>query len=90
MTHDDDDLLSKAAPREALAALHDALAREMAKKLADGTATAADLGVIRQFLKDNGIDALPRRANGLGKLAEQLPFASPQGVDDEEKSQLTH
>lgn len=49
------------ATEEALASLHGALAEAMKLKLADGTATASDLNVIRQFLKDNGINADGRR-----------------------------
>jgi len=35
--------------------------------------TAAEMNVIRQFLKDNGIDSVPRKDNPLGKLASELP-----------------
>lgn len=62
------------ATQEALSALHGALARQLAAKIDSGEATAADLAVARQFLKDNGVDAIPTGSNGLGKLAEQLPF----------------
>jgi hypothetical protein len=60
--------------------LHGILASALADKIKDGTATAADLSVARQFLKDNGIDGIATEANPLGQLAAQLPFNS----DDEE------
>ncbi|UYO52490.1 hypothetical protein [Rhodopseudomonas palustris] len=64
------------ATTAAMEALHGALALALANKIASGEATAADLAVARQFLKDNGIDAVPTDSNGLGKLAAQLPFAT--------------
>jgi hypothetical protein len=66
------------ATEEALGDLHGALATALADKIRDGTATAADFSVARQFLKDNGIDAIPTAGNGIGKLAEQLPFKSDE------------
>lgn len=61
--------MSKSASKEALARLHAAMAREMETILTEGVTTAdqdgsvtkvtpgaAYLNVIRQFLKDNGID----------------------------------
>ena len=75
------------ATTEALNALHGALAKSLADKIAKGEATAADLAVARQFLKDNGIDAIPRGNNdALSKLRDVLPFATPQGVEDEQYS----
>jgi len=47
-------------------------------KVKSGEATAADFNVIRQFLKDNGIDAIPTKGNGLGKLATVLPFQTAE------------
>jgi hypothetical protein len=59
---------------DALEALHKALATNLAAKIENGEATAADLSVARQFLKDNGIESLPTSGNPIGKLADQLPF----------------
>jgi hypothetical protein len=63
------------ASEESLSKLHSALASALATRIADGTATAADLSVARQFLKDNGIDAIPVKGSPLSSLADQLPFS---------------
>jgi hypothetical protein len=62
------------ATLEQLENLHGTLAETLAEKLKSGEVDAATLGVARQFLKDNGIDAVPTEGSGLGKLAESLPF----------------
>lgn len=74
----------KAAPKDALEELHNALANALAERIKSGDATAADLGVARQFLKDNGIDCIPRKDNPLGKLADALPFPSQDAIGDED------
>ena len=58
-----------------LADMHTALAGDLVKRIEAGTATAADLGVARQFLKDNGITATPVKGSPLGNLLENLPFS---------------
>ena len=58
-----------------LAMMHEGLASSLLQKIEDGEATAADLAVARQFLKDNGVTAVPSPGqNALGDLAETLPF----------------
>lgn len=54
----------------------------MLTTLSGGEATAADLNVIRQFLKDNKIEAAAVQDNPLDKLAKTLPFQS--ATDDAE------
>ena len=54
--------------------LHLVLAQELLDKVKSGEAKAGDLNVARQFLRDNGIDAVPTEDNPLGKLLEELPF----------------
>jgi hypothetical protein len=66
------------ASREALEDLHGAIATALADKIRTGDATAADLAVARQFLKDNGIDSIAASNNPLGNLVKSLPFA-PEG-----------
>jgi hypothetical protein len=56
-----------------LAELHGEMAKAMKTKLADGTATASDLNVIRQFLKDNGINSDGERDPTVKSLADDLP-----------------
>lgn len=41
--------------------------------------TPAHLNVIRQFLKDNGIDCVPAATNPLGDLAKSLPEFGEDG-----------
>jgi len=57
-----------------LASLHTALASDLLRRIEDGSAQAADLSVARQFLKDNGIDALASSSKPLANLAKTLPF----------------
>ena len=54
--------------------LFEAMATELLQKIESGEATAADLSVARQFLKDNGINASTRQSDPLANLALTLPF----------------
>lgn len=73
----------KASP-EQLENLHGALATALAKKIDSNDCTAADLAVARQFLKDNGIDAIPNGSNPIGDLAQRVPFPS---TDEEQEAE---
>ena len=53
--------------------MHDALGKQLLKRIENGTATASDLNVARQFLKDNGIEAQPTGGNSLQGLMEEMP-----------------
>lgn len=64
MTKATDDLLSQ---------LHGELAQAMAKKLKSGEATASDLNVIRQFLKDNGINSDGAKDPLIKDITDDLP-----------------
>lgn len=77
---------SSKAGQDVLEALHAAVASELVKRIASGEATAADLNVARQFLKDNRIEAIPTPENPLGKLADSLPFpdAASAAAEDRE------
>lgn len=61
-----------------LAELHVKLGEELVARVLSGKATPADLNVARQFLKDNGIDAIAREGSPLRKLAIMLPFTDPE------------
>lgn len=74
------------ATQDALDKLHGELARALADRIKSGEATASDLNVARQFLKDNGIDAIPRDASPLADLAKSLPFQSTDDIIDEEQT----
>ncbi len=60
--------------RELLEHIHNALAEELLKKIMDGSATATELNVARQFLKDNGIDCAPIANTPMLNLAKIMPF----------------
>ena len=76
--------MSKAS-KEALDDLHATLARILAARLGGEGCTAADLGVARQFLKDNGIDAVAKSGSPLAAIAASLPFPTVEGVEEENK-----
>lgn len=67
--------------KDTLAALLDATAAELAKRIKEGTASAADMAVAVKLLKDNGINADSTRNPALGSLAQEasrkLPFMDP-------------
>jgi len=60
--------------KDVFSKLHEALASDLLRRIEDGSATAADLSVARQFLKDNGIDAMAKQSEPLANLAKTLPF----------------
>lgn len=78
--------MSKKATEALLAELHGALAEHFKKILRDGEVTASDLGVIRQFLKDNGINADGERDDTIKGLADDLP----EDLDDFENVSRLH
>ena len=61
------------ATEKALADLHGVLALHMMERLRAGDCTASDLNVIRQFLKDNGIDCIGAADETLQGIAAELP-----------------
>lgn len=63
------------ANQDELGELHGALARHFKQRLASGEITASELGVIRQFLKDNGIEALATKGSDMGDLLDGLDSA---------------
>ena len=54
--------------------LHGILAEKLLEKVKDPECKSADLNVARQFLRDNGIDAVPLDNSPLEKLMKELPF----------------
>jgi hypothetical protein len=65
-----------AASKDSLEALHTAIADKLTESIAsmpaDGKGLAALLNVARQFVKDNGIEALPSEGSSVGRLSEKL------------------
>ena len=64
--------------------LHAVLAEKLLEKVQDPDCTAGFLNVARQFLRDNGIDAVPTEGSPLQRLADELPFDVPT------KPEITH
>jgi hypothetical protein len=62
--------------------LHKTLAQELLDRIRNGDEKASILNVARQFLKDNGIEALPVQDSSLKSLIDELPF------DDDEENDL--
>jgi hypothetical protein len=64
--------------------LHEVLAEKLLEKVKSSDATASELNVARQFLRDNGIDAVPTEGSTLKRLVDELPFEIPT------KPEVTH
>lgn len=88
------------ATKEAMGALHGALANTLTDMLTKGETTvdkdgevvtlppsAATLSVIRQFLKDNGIEALATPGSPIASLASALPFPGGPLTNEEDAGQ---
>ena len=58
---------------EKLSKLHDMLATKLTEIVNKEDVTASELNVVRQFLKDNGIDAIPADNSAMGDLVASLP-----------------
>jgi hypothetical protein len=58
--------------------LHNETAKTLLERIKTGEATAADLSVARQFLKDNGIDSVAFQDSPVSNLATVLPFNDPE------------
>lgn len=63
----------KKATEDLLSELHGEIAKAMKKRLDDGDFTASDLNVIRQFLKDNGINSDGQKNPDVESLVDGLP-----------------
>jgi len=64
-----------------MASLHKTLAENLPLRIKDPEAKSPDLNVARQFLKDNGIDALPVEGSPLSDLVRTLPDFSDADFD---------
>jgi len=69
--------------RKALEGLFTETIKQLKLRIASGEATAADLGVARQLLKDNGIEALSTGNNELSKLKASMELEDFD-VDEED------
>ena len=64
-----------------MALLHKTLAENLLLRIEDPEAKSADLNVARQFLKDNGIEALAVDGSPLNSLVATLPDFSDDTCD---------
>ena len=60
--------------------LHKVLAEQLLARVESGEATASELNVARQFLKDNGIDGTVEQSDPLANLAKILPFNDKEAM----------
>ena len=79
--------MSKATETE-LSELHGMLAKYFKHKLQEGDVTAADLGQIRTFLRDNRIEATIDQNPDMGAIVQTLPSfeTDTEKFDDSEGS----
>lgn len=70
------------ALEKVLESLHTELADALLAKIRSGEATASDLNVARQFLKDNGIDGAKKPGSPLANLASEIPFTETDDGDE--------
>lgn len=66
--------------------IHEALAEALLDKIKSGEVSASELSVARQYLKDNGVTAVPADGTPLQVLTENLPFDE----DDDEGSNVVN
>ena len=64
-----------------MALLHKTPAENLLLRIQDPEAKSSDLNVARQFLKDNGIDAVPVEGSPLSNLVATLPNFSDDTFD---------
>ena len=67
--------------KDLMEVLHRTLAENLLSRIQDPDAKSADLNVARQFLKDNGIDALPVDNSPLSELVKSLPDFNDDDAD---------
>jgi len=53
--------------------LHAGLAELLREKLVEGTISVSEMGILRQFLKDNQITAVPVEGTPFGELVSSVP-----------------
>lgn len=79
---------SKAAKVSAVELLHSALVEKFRKMLEGGEVSAAELNTIRQFLKDNDVQAAPESVQDLADKLGDMPF--PGELDDKGRVDTRH
>ena len=69
------------ADKEMMESLHKMLTQTLIDKIKDPEVKSADLNVARQFLKDNGIEALATQGSPLADLVKTLPNFNDEDAD---------
>jgi hypothetical protein len=59
-------------------AMQEALAQGLLDRIRSGEATAADMNVARQLLKDNNITSVPKPGDPIANLVHTLPFTGDE------------
>lgn len=59
--------------RDLLEQLQSETVKALLDRVRSGEATASDLNVARQLLKDNGVDTIPKKGDPLAQLQDALP-----------------
>lgn len=59
--------------KDLLELLHESVAKDLLARVQSGEASPAELNAAIKFLKDNGIEALPKEDSPLARLAGALP-----------------
>lgn len=73
------------ASENELASLHGIFAEVLAAKLKSGEVSSSELSVIRQFLKDNGIDCVGSVSPDMNSIVDGLKdYSNVTGEDDED------
>ena len=75
------------ASEDFLSQLHQGLAEELLRRIADGNATASDLAVAAKFLKDNNITCAPDNGSALDELAQQIEQSKTNALSTHQKQQ---
>ena len=65
--------MAKQTTTDVLSELHAGLAHLFMERLREGSLGTAELNILRQFLKDNQINAQPTEGSEFGELAKSLP-----------------
>ena len=63
-----------------LSKLHELLCDELTRRIKSDECTTSDLNVLRQFLKDNNVDAVPVEDSPLGDLLKELPSEFKESI----------
>ncbi|KQR67860.1 hypothetical protein [Rhizobium sp. Leaf341] len=71
-----------AASLDLMARLHGVVAEELMNRIADGTATAADISNAIKFLKDNGVEARADKNAAVASLASQFPVFHDEDTEN--------